>query len=161
MSELKENRFFRFLSGISGWSLLGVGLLSLGISLYANAMAGMCISLAVCIHGSLELLIRRRVLEHFSPGGLRGLALNQLGLAASASLYFAYQSINLDVNALYALALKPPISEALALYPEDLRRQIMDGLPFLAGLFYVIAAAATWVACGLTALYYWRLGRRL
>lgn len=161
MSDLRENSLFRVLSGTSGWSLLAVGLLSLGVSIYANALAGICVSLAVTLHGTLELLLRKRVLSEFRPSGLRSLSLNQLGLAASASLYFAYQAIALDVNALYAMATKPPIADALALYPEELRLQVMDALPFLAGMFYAIAAAVTWIACGVTALYYWRLGSRV
>ncbi len=159
MRELRENGLFCLLSGLSAGSLLVVGAISLTLSIYTQAAAGILISLAICGHGWMERLLRRRALRG-EELGLRLLALNQLGLAASVSLYLGYQALNLDIDALYALALNPPVANALALYPDELRLRIMDALPFLAGLFYVIAAAATWIACLATSIYYWRCRRR-
>lgn len=146
---------FRLLSAINGWSLVVVGSLSLLVSLIATAWAGVLISLAAATHGALELFLRNRVFGGDRVQAVRWLALNQLGLAASLSLYFAFQVMVFDDEAVYRALMASPLSEALFLYPEPMRSQLIDSLPFLVGLFYAIAAGVSWLVCGGTAIFYW------
>jgi len=151
---------FRMLSAVDGWSLVTVGGISLIVSLIATAWAGALVSLAVALHGAMELFLRKRALEGGQSGAVRRMALNQLGLAISLSLYFGYQLIILDDNAVYQTLMTPPLSDVLLLYPEPMRSQLIDSLPLLVRFFYAIATGVSWLACGGTAIYYWRQRER-
>lgn len=146
---------FKKLSALDGWSLVTVGGISLIVSSIATAWAGVLVSLAVALHGAIELFLRKRALEGGQSGAVRRMALNQLGLAISLSLYFGYQVIILDDNAVYETLMTLPLSNALLLYPEPMRSQLIDSLPLLVRFFYAIAAGVSWLVCGATAIYYW------
>lgn len=148
-----SGKLFRIVSGINGWSLVVVGGLSLSISLISSAWAGVAISLAAVFHGFAELVLRKRVLRGDS-GAARWMALNQIGLAASLSVYFTYQFVTLDGEALSASMKSPPLSDLLMLYSEPTRSQLVDTLPHLVGAFYALVAGVSWVVCGGTAIYY-------
>jgi len=87
------------------------------------------------------------------------MAFNQLGLATSLSLYFAYQMSVLEPEVLIASLLESPLYDVLLMYPEDLRLKLLDGLPKMLGVFYIAVAVVSWIFCGGTALYYWSQGR--
>ncbi len=86
------------------------------------------------------------------------MALDQLGLATSLSLYFAYQMRVLDAEAMMTSLVNSPLYEVLLMYPEDLRLQLLDSLPSMLGVFYLVAAVVSWIFCGGTAIYYWSQG---
>ena len=151
-------KLFRVLSAINGWSLVIVGGLSLMASLAFGAWAGAAISLAAAFHGIVELVLRKRAQIGNQGDAVRWMALNQLGLAASLSVYFAYQAMILDSDALSLALMQPPLSDLLSLYPEPTRSQLVDTLPLLIGAFYALVAGVSWVACGATAIFYWKQG---
>lgn len=155
----RKRRVFHVLSRINGWSLVIAGFASLGISAYANAMAGLLISLAVTFHGLLELVLSKKGVTGEAKPATRWMALNQLALAASLSLYFAYQTTTLNEEALIEQLLSSPVYDVLLVYPEALRLQLIDSLPAMAGTFYVVAAVVSWLFCGGTAVYYWSCGK--
>jgi|TARA_B110000467_G_C18336230_1_gene498092 hypothetical protein len=149
-------KLFRTLSAINGWSLVIVGGLSLLASLAFGAWAGAAVSLAAAFHGIVELVLRKRALIGNQGDAVRWMALNQLGLAASLSLYFAYQVMILDADALSLALMQPPLSDLLSLYPESRRSQLVDMLPLLIAVFYALVAGVSWVVCGVTAIFYWK-----
>jgi hypothetical protein len=65
----------------------------------------------------------------------------------------------LEPDVLIASLLESPLYDALLMYPEDLRLKLLDGLPKMLGVFYIVVAAVAWIFCGGTALYYWSQGR--
>ena len=87
------------------------------------------------------------------------MAFNQIGLATSLSLYFAYQMSVLESNVLIASLIETPLFDALLIYPEYLRLKLLDGLSKMLGIFYIVVAAVAWIFCGGTVLYYWIQGR--
>ena len=90
MAATKKDRVFLALSGINGWSLVVAGTASLLIAAIARSSAGILISLALLGHGSLELRFRKTASENGDRSQGRRMAFNQMGLAASVSLYLAY-----------------------------------------------------------------------
>ncbi len=155
----RSRKVFHALSRLNGWSLVVVGVLSLAISAYSGGWAGMVISLALLLHGVYEIVLSKRSETGELKGPARRMALNQLGLATSLSLYFAYQMRVLDADVLMASLVKSPLYDALLLYPEDLRLQLLDSLPTILGAFYLVAAVVSWIFCGGTAVYYWSQGK--
>ena len=125
------------------------------VSSIATAWAGALVSLAVALHGGIELYLRKRALGGDHSQSVRRMALNQLGLAITLSLYFGYQVIILDDKAVYETVMTSPLSDVLLVYPEPLRSQLIDSLPFLVRIFYAIAAGVSWLVCGGTAIFYW------
>ncbi len=155
----RKLRIFRLLSRVNGWSLVLVGLVSFGISVYAGSIAGTLISAALALHGALELGLSKKAAAGEWKSATRRMAFNQVALAVSLSLYFAYQIITLDEEALMTQLAASPIYDILLLYPVDLRYEIIESLPFLIGLFYGVAALISWIFCVATAIYYWTQGR--
>ncbi len=154
-----SRRTFHVLSLINGWSLVIVGTLSLGISAYAGGWAGVIVSIALCFHGIYEIILSKRSALGKLKSCSRRMAFNQLGLATSLSLYFAYQISVLEPDVLIVTLLESPLYDVLLIYPEDLRLKLLDKLPKLLGVFYLVVAAVSWIFCGGTALYYWNQGR--
>ncbi len=150
---------FRLISAVNGWSLVVAGGLSLIVSLFATAWAGVLVSLAAAAHGTFELLLRKKMAGEDRVAIARRMALNQLGLAASLSLYFAYQFATLDAAALSEMILKSPLYDELVLYSDLTGIQIFSSLPTIVGVSYAVAAAVAWLVCGGTALYYWLQGK--
>ncbi|RPF74559.1 MAG: hypothetical protein CBC31_010635 [Verrucomicrobia bacterium TMED71] len=150
---------FHVLSLLNGWSLFVVGTLSLGISAYAGGWAGVIVSMALILHGTLEIVLSKRSVADDLKSCSRRMAINQIGLATSLSLYFAYQMSGLEPDVLIASLIESPLYDALLMYPEDLRLKLLDGLPKMLGVFYIVVAAVAWIFCGGTALYYWIQGR--
>ncbi len=155
----RSSRAFRVLSLLNGWGLVVVGTLSLGISAYAGGWAGVIISMALILHGILEIVLSKRSVAGDLKSCSRRMAFNQLGLATSLSLYFAYQMSVLEPEVLIASLLESPLYDVLLMYPEDLRLKLLDGLPKMLGVFYIAVAVVSWIFCGGTALYYWSQGR--
>lgn len=156
----RSRRVFHVLSRLNGWSLAIVGVLSLAVSAYARGWAGIIISLALLLHGAYEIVLGKRAESGELKSSARRMAWNQLGLATSLSLYFAYQMSVLDSEALIVSLLDSPLYDILLLYPEGLRLQLLDSLPMMLGIFYLAAAVISWIFCGGTAIYYWSRGRQ-
>ena len=136
-----------------------MGTLSLGISAYAGDWAGVIVSMALILHGTLEIVLSKRSVADDLKSCSRRMAINQIGLATSLSLYFVYQMSGLEPDVLIASLIESPLYDALLMYPEDLRLKLLDGLPKMLGVFYIVVAAVAWIFCGGTALYYWIQGR--
>lgn len=149
-------KVFRVLSAINGWSLVIVGGISALVSLITGAWAGLAISVAAAMHGVFELVLRKRALRGDRGDAVRWMALNQLGLAASLTVYFTYQFMILDGDALSEALMQPPLSDLLMLYSESTRSQLVDTLPLLVGAFYALVAVVSWIVCGATAIFYWK-----
>tara|TARA_Y100000814_G_scaffold291312_1_gene267482 strand:- start:107 stop:631 length:525 start_codon:yes stop_codon:yes gene_type:complete len=161
MAATKNDRVFLALSGINGWSLVFAGAVSLLIAAIARSLAGVLISLAVLGHGSLELRFRKAASENRDGSRGRTMAFNQMGLAASVSLYLAYQALILEPTAVIEALMRPPVSDALNLYPLDMRRWIIHSSPRFIEAFYALAAAISWIVCGATAAFYWPRSSRV
>lgn len=155
----RRRRTFHILSRLNGWSLVIVGILSMGISIFAGGWAGVIISVALVLHGVYEIVLSKRSEAGELKSPTRRMALNQLGLATNLSLYFAYQMRVLDAENLIASLLDSPLYDILLMYPEDLRLQLIESLPVMTGMFYLVAAVVSWIFCGGTAVYYWSQGR--
>ena len=161
MAATKKDRVFLALSGINGWSLVVAGTASLLIAAIARSSAGILISLAILGHGSLELQFRKTASENGDRSQGRRMALNQMGLAASVSLYLAYQTLMLEPAIVIESLMRPPVSDVLKLYPLDMRTWIIQSSPRFVGTFYALAAVISWIVCGATAAFYWPRSSRV
>ena len=161
MAATKKDRVFLALSGINGWSLVVAGTASLLIAAIARSSAGILISLALLGHGSLELRFRKTASENGDRSQGRRMAFNQMGLAASVSLYLAYQTLILEPTMVIELLMRPPVSDVLKLYPLDMRTWIIQSSPRFVGTFYALAAVISWIVCGATAAFYWPRSSRV
>ena len=155
MAATKKDRVFLALSGINGWSLVVAGTASLLIAAIARSSAGILISLALLGHGSLELRFRKTASENGDRSQGRRMAFNQMGLAASVSLYLAYQTLRLEPTMVIESLMRPPVSDVLKLYPLDMRTWIIQSSPRFVGTFYALAAVISWIVCGAIAAFYW------
>ncbi len=158
-AEPKGNRLFLFLSGLSGWSLAIVGGLSLVVSSFIGSLAGVLVSIALVGHGAFELRLRRAFQSTGIPLVGRKMGWNQVGLAASVSVYLAYQVSVLDEELVMALLVESPVYAILEMQPEGLRQDMIELMPAMVGVTYMLAALATWIVCIGTAFYYWRATR--
>ena len=161
MAATKKDRVFLALSGINGWSLVVAGTASLLIAAIARSSAGIFISLAILGHGSLELRFRKTASENGDRSQGRRMAFNQMGLAASVSLYLAYQTLILEPTMVIESLMRPPVSDVLKLYPLDMRTWIIQSSPRFVGTFYALAAVISWIVCGATAAFYWPRSSRV
>ena len=161
MAATKKDRVFLALSGINGWSLVVAGTASLLIAAIARSSAGILISLALLGHGSLELRFRKTASEIGDRSQGRRMAFNQMGLAASVSLYLAYQTLILEPTMVIESLMRPPVSDVLKLYPLDMRTWIIQSSPRFVGTFYALAAVISWIVCGATAAFYWPRSSRV
>ena len=161
MAATKKDRLFLALSGINGWSLVVAGTASLLIAAIARSSAGILISLAILGHGSLELRFRKTASENGDRSQGRRMAFNQMGLAASVSLYLAYQTLILEPTIVIESLMRPPVSDVLKLYPLDMRTWIIQSSPRFVGTFYALAAVISWIVCGATAAFYWPRSSRV
>lgn len=148
------------MTALSGGSLLLCGLASLLLSTALWSPSGLLIGAALSLHGAFELTQRKRVLRDGDSAAIRRLAWNQLALAASVSLYLAWQISIIDRAAIHAMLQSGPVSSVLELYPQETAQVLERNLPAAIGLFYSIAMLATVVGCIGMALYYRRSGRR-
>jgi len=160
MGTPRIRRIFQMLSRVNGWSLVVVGGLSFLISVVAVAAAGIIASLALLLHGVYEIVLSKRAEDGCLKSATRKMAFNQLGLAVTLTLYFAYQAIVLDGEALVRRLLASPAYDLLLMYPEDVRIWLIEALPSMVGIFYLLAALVSWLFCGGTAVYYWTHGRK-
>ena len=161
MSATKKDRVCLALAGINGWSLVVAGTASLLIAAIARSSAGILISLAILGHGSLELRFRKTASENGDRSQGRRMAFNQMGLAASVSLYLAYQTLILEPTMVIESLMRPPVSDVLKLYPLDMRTWIIQSSPRFVGTFYALAAVISWIVCGATAAFYWPRSSRV
>ena len=161
MAATKKDRVFLALSGINGWSLVIAGTASLLIAAIARSSAGILISLAILGHGSLELRFRKTASENGDRSQGRRMAFNQMGLAASVSLYLAYQTLILEPTMVIESLMRPPVSDVLKLYPLDMRTWIIQSSPRFVGTFYALAAVISWIVCGANAAFYWPRSSRV
>ena len=161
MAATKKDRVFLALSGINGWSLVVAGTASLLIAAIARSSAGILISLAILGHGSLELRFRKTASENGDRSQGRRMAFNQMGLAASVSLYLAYQTLILEPTMVIESLMRPPVSDVLKLYPLDMRTWIIQSSPRFVGTFYALAAVISWIVCGANAAFYWPRSSRV
>jgi len=150
---------FRALSVLSGVSLATFGAMSLAISLWSLAIAGMLVSAAILVHGLVELRARKRALKKADDHSWRILVRNQLALAISVSLYALWQIYALDVENAREILEQPVVVEILALYPPNLIAMIDAWLPRIVAAFYWTVIAIVCLACGATAAYYRAVGR--
>jgi len=161
MAATKKDRVFLALSGINGWSLVVAGTVSFLIAAIPRSLEGVLISSAILGHGSLELRFRKTARENGDRSQGRRMAFNQMGLAASVSLYLAYQSLILEPTVVIESLMRPPVSDVLNLYPLDMRTWIIQSSPRFVGTFYALAAVISWIVCGATAALYWPRSSRV
>ncbi len=153
--------WLKFVSGLSGWSLVGFGLASVVLATVFWTWAGVLVGLAMLGHGGLELWQRRRLLADGVAGAANWMAANQLALGATLTVYLASQSFGLDEGAVDA-ALQGDLAQGLlASLPAGAEAELRERVVALAGILVVALVAALWIGCAATALGYWRYGRKV
>ncbi len=152
--EEKGKGYFSLVSGASGFSLVGFGFISLIISLWFWSLSGLFVSLAVFIHGFLEVRFRKQALNQGRWIQVRKMAWNQLALAASISLYSLWHMLTADPDLLRDLLNRPLVQSALNLYPVEFRIHLFNALPRIITIFYLLVILVAWLGCGSTAFYY-------
>ena len=75
--------------------------------------AGVIVAMALILHGTLKIVLSKRSVADDLKSCSRRMAINQIGLATSLSLYFAYQMSVLEPNVLIASLLESPLYDAL------------------------------------------------
>ncbi len=155
-----SRNYFSLVSALSGFSLLGFGTLSLALSLFFWSPSGILVSLAVLVHGLLEIRFRKAAISGFEPNALGKMAWNQLALAVSISLYALWHIFTTDPEILENLLQQPLIQTVFNLYPIELRLTLIDALPRIVTVFYLLVIFVIWLGCGATAIYYWKQSKR-
>lgn len=153
--------FVSILALISGASLAGFGAISLIVSVFSLSLIGMAVSCLLLIHGIVELTWRRRLASGEARKASRAMAINQVGLACSVTLYAAWQIVALDPGEVRRLLLRPAVRPVFEMYPPSLQADLWQNLPAYVQLLYGLVIAVAWIGCLATAVYYWLQGRKL
>ena len=109
--------WLKFVSLLSGGSLLLFGLASVLLSTVFWSWPGLLVGLAMAVHGGLELRFRQRLISGRERRAAKILAINQLALGLTLTLYLATQIVGLEGAA---------VEEALR---GDLIQSLLQGLP--------------------------------
>ena len=149
------------LSAASCWSLIAFGVASLAVSLVALALPGLLIGAALLAHGLFERIHGKLLFRDANADSARRLAWNQMGLAASVSLYLGWQASAVDAEELRAVLLREPVKSALELYPPEIAQRLVEGLPQYVLGFYGLAMIVALLGCVAMAALYLRAGRKL
>lgn len=149
------------LSLVSCVSLLVFGVASFLLSLAFLEKSGVLIGGALLFHGTFELRKRERFLKSRSESFASQLAWNQIGLAASVSVYLLWRYLQFDDAALLAVLEQEPVKTLLEQWPPEFVSEFKELLPSLAALSYSLAGVVAILGCvGMAALYR-REGKRL
>ncbi len=144
------------LSGLSAWSLMAFGVLSLLITLFSWSWAGALIGAALLAHGVVELRLRARFLPTADRSAGNGLAWNQLGLAGSVLIYLSWQLATFDRSELDAMLSRDPIHSLLQQAPSEVSDLFYSDFPKLLAGAYGSAGLLVLIGCLGMALMYRR-----
>lgn len=147
------------LSGLSAWSLIVFGILSLLFSALSGAIAGLFIGAALLGHGIGEAYLRHRLSKGGDLRSARSLAWNQAALAGSVLLYLAWQAYSLDEGSLATMLARDPVYSVLTLAPPELAEILVEELPRILTIIYSVAALLVVLSCAGMAALYLRSGR--
>ncbi|MCH6258964.1 hypothetical protein MLD52_20580 [Puniceicoccaceae bacterium K14] len=154
---VRPSSFFGVVSFLSGSSLIFFGIVSLAITLFSFGWLAVFVSMALLVHGVVELVARNRVLNDGSRVHARVLVRNQLALALSVSIYSLGMILQQDGGALQSELIR----EILVLYPSEVRQMIEESIPMLTRIFYSLVILVVCVGAASTAFYYDRQTRGL
>ncbi|MBK1876435.1 hypothetical protein [Pelagicoccus mobilis] len=160
MAKRQVSSSVSFLSGLSAWSLIVFGGLSLAASLLGHSLGGAIVGVALLLHGGVELHQRGALGSCRNERAPVFLACNQLALAFSVIMYLAWQVLSLDVQEIDAMLAREPIRSLLALYPAELRERLYQNLPAILVGAYAVAGFLVLLGCLGMATVYLRVGRR-
>lgn len=158
MSVKAKFSWMRFVSILSGGSLVLFGGLSLLISCVFWSWAGVLVGGALLGHGFVELLCRKRLFRDDDSKALWWMIWNQIGLAMSVSVYFLWQIGTLDTAAIAAALEGPELQAMWEMHSQDMREMILVTLPQFIRGGYILLAAVLWLVCLLTARLYYKSG---
>lgn len=150
--------WMRFVSMLSGISLVAFGGLSLLISRVFWSLPGVLVGAVLLGHGVVELLHRKRLFRDLKERALWWMIWNQIALGVSVSVYFLWQIGTLDATAIAAALEGPELQAVWELYPQGQREMILATLPQFIRGGYVLLAAVLWLGCLLTARLYYKCG---
>lgn len=148
------------LSGLSGWSLVFFGGLSLLAVCFSWSWPGALIGALLLAHGVWELRWRGRLLSKGDSVSGRRLAWNQLALAGSVALYLGWQAAALDRDELEAMFAREPLRGLMQQLPVEMAEQLTRDFPQLLAGAYGVAGLLVLLGCLGMALMYFKAGRR-
>lgn len=154
MRENNVSRAVALLSGLSAWSLLLFGGLSLLAAIVGGALAEGVVGVALIAHGSVELRQRSAVIGQPSDRAWKWLAGNQIALSASVLSYLAWQVLALDWREIELVLAREPTRSLLAALPGEMAEMFRRDLPALILNAYGVAGIAVLIGClGMAAMY--------
>jgi len=144
------------LSGLSAWSLLLFGSLSLLISLLGGQLAGALVGLALVVHGGFELKLRPLLIANGNERAANRLAYNKLALSGSVVLYLLWQAVSIDPLEIEAMLARDPVRSLLTMTPSGTAEILRQDLPKVLLGAYGVAGVVVLLGCFGMAILYWR-----
>ncbi len=139
---------------VNGASMVVLGGISLLMTLPPPLIAGFWVSIAVLMHGGIEWKYSRRLSKR-EIFILTKMAVNQLLLACSISIYAVWKLIFFDKDSLFEVLEAPMIKNALSLLSGEEQKMLTDVFPWMVQMVYVLIIPVVWLGCGGLAWYYW------
>lgn len=143
---------------VSGLTMVVLGALSLVLSALNPLSAEFAVSAAILTLGLIEWRLGRRLA---SGDGSRviWLVINQAGVAVAVTAYAVWQIVHTTDASVLALLDRPEISAAFDLLDPSVRAEIIDRIPGLIRLTYLLIIPVVWLGCGAMSAYYFFRGR--
>ena len=152
---------FGLLSGLSAYSLIVLGAVSLVISAVNVSAPGIAISLAMLVHGILERHWRKLFLDTGLFAWNRRMVMNQIGLAVSLSVYALWQLYLLDEEEIRKILVQDSVKPIFRMLDPEMQLELLHYLPAYVKVVYIGVIGLAWLGCCSTALYYLKAGRKL
>jgi hypothetical protein len=143
---------------VSGLTMVVFGALSLVLTIMNPLSAEFAVSIAIFVLGISEWRLGRRLASGDAECAIR-LMFNQIGVAAAVTTYAVWQVVTTTDASVLAIIDRPELSPYLDLLDPLVRAEVIDRLPGLIRLTYLLIIPVIWLGCGAMSAYYVFRGR--
>lgn len=143
---------------VSGLTMVVLGALSLVLSAFNPLSAEFAVSVAILAFGLIEWRLGRRLASGDDSRVIR-MVINQAGVAFVVTAYAVWQIVSTTDASVLALFERPEISAYLDLLDPMVRAEVIDRIPGLIRLTYLLIIPVVWLGCGAMSAYYFFRGR--
>jgi hypothetical protein len=144
---------------VSGLTMVVLGAVSLALSALNPLSAEFAVSVAILVLGLVEWRLGRRLAAGDDSQTVR-LVVNQAGVALVVTAYAVWQILSTTDASVLALLERPEIGATLDLLDPMVRAEIINRIPGLIRLFYLLIIPVVWLGSGAMSAYYFFRGRR-
>ncbi len=163
MSDYHQKVRLRRVGGVarvSGLTMVVLGAISLALSALNPLSAEFAVSVAILALGLIEWRLGRR-LASGDDSQVSRLVANQTGVAVVVTAYAVWQILSTTDASVLAILERPEIGAVLDLLDPLVRAELIDRIPGLIRLTYLLIIPVVWLGCGAMSAYYFFRGRRL